>query len=1101
MILPPSRGHDVAAAGPRCRRRHGPALAANSARYGRCGIGSTNINFQIKRMRILVKTLTTAVACLLCIAGIAQQKILSGVVTDKTTHQPLSGVTVTVNRKSVITDTSGRYSIPAVAGSTVYFSYVGLQTQTVKWDGSTMPQVELDRDPNSNLNEVVVTGYQTQRKIDLTGAVAVVSLNDIKDIPNSNPIQALQGHVPGLYVTSDGDPGAQNNTIAIRGFNTLGYFAPLYVIDGVPTITPSVFQALDPNSIQTIQVLKDASSASIYGSRASNGVIIVTTKQGAKGKVHLQFNNSITSEDYATRFKVLDAQGQGRAIWQAAINDGADPNSVTSLFSYTQHTGTGGYPVLDKVNIFPYLNGDSSEPAANTNWQDVVFKHGIITSNDITITAGSENSNLLINLNYLDNNGIMRYNGYRRYGARINGSTDLFDHKLRIGNNLQFFTASETPVPSDLGGASVLYDALFVSPLIPVYTTTGGYGGPIGAGFSDRDNPLLTLYINRWNKNNEYNLFGNLYAELTPIKGLTLRSNFGYSYDNVSDRQILQTYSSGFISRTVNSLTLTNNHELDLTWSNTANYHLQFGQSRLDLLGGIEAVKRTYVTSGDYKQGFALQTNNYFQLSSGTGITTNSGTSTGNQLLSYFGKVNYTFADKYLVSATLRADGSSRFGTNNQYGLFPAASVGWRINNENFMKNVTWISDLKLRSSFGITGNQEAIADENKLALYATNYGTIGQTGSNQNTGQFANNGTAYDINGAGTGNLPSGYVAVQAANPNLKWESTREFNEGVDFGLLSNHIFGSVDYFSRKTTNIIVQPPYAGILGEGQNAYVNGATKTNKGYEVSLGYQNHIGKLTYQVNANVFGFRDKITYLPSTVISAYAGNVQNTILGHSQFAQFGYVVQGIFQNQQEVTSHATQTGAAVGRLMYKDLNGNGQIDALDQTWLGNAVPDFNYGLQVNLAYEAFSFSFFLQGVHGGVVANQHKANTDFVGLNPGVNFGQRTLDAWTPQNTGSNIPALSLVDNNQEGRFSSYYIESGSYMKIRNVQLGYTLPRKDLANLKVFDAIKFYVMGENLVTFYKKHGANAFTGQDPENPGNNYPIPRKLTAGVNISF
>jgi TonB-linked SusC/RagA family outer membrane protein len=1053
------------------------------------------------RLYLMKMMSLTAVFCFICVAVFAQQKTLTGIVTDKNTNLPLTGATVTVKGgKSVATDATGKFSIPFYPGDIVTISYIGMTPVTQKLSASMNNLTIQLETAQAGLDQVVVTGYQTQRKVDLTGAVAVVNLSDIKDIPNSNPMQALQGHVPGLYVTSDGDPGAANNTIAVRGFNTLGFTAPLYIIDGVPTIQPSVFQALDPNAIQTIQVLKDASAASIYGSRASNGVIIVTTKQAAKGAAHMQFSSNLTSESYATRFKVLDAAGYGRAIWQAAINDGANPNASTTLYTFTQHTGPNGQPVLDAATPEKYLGGDSTEPSANTDWQKVMFKTGLITSNDLTISAGTDKSTLLINLNYLDNSGILQYNAYRRYGARINGSTSLFNDKLKIGNNLQFFQSAETPVANDLGGASVLYDALFVSPLIPVYTTTGGFAGPQGAGFSDRDNPLLTQYINRWNKNNEYNLFGNLYAELSLFKNLSLRSNFGYAYDNTYDRQILQTYKSGFISRTVNSLNIGQGHELDLTWSNTANYHLVAGKHRLDILGGIEAVNRNYVTQNDYKQGFAVQSDNYFQLSSGTGISTSSGNSTGDRLLSYFGKINYQFSDKYLASVTLRDDGSSRFGANNRYGLFPAGSIGWRINNENFLKDVNWISDLKLRSGFGITGNQE-IGDLASIALYQTNYGTIGQTGSNQNTGQFANNGTAYDINGAGTGNLPSGYVLVQAANPNLKWESTREFNEGVDFAFLQNTVYGSFDYFSRKTSNIIVQPPYAGILGEGQTQYVNGATKSNKGWEFAIGYQNHAGKLTYNIQGNLFAFHDKITYLPASVVGAYPGDVQQTILGHSASALFGYVVQGIYQNQQQVTSHATQPGAAVGRLMYKDLNGNGQIDALDQTWLGNQLPNLNYGLNVSLGYENFTFSFFLQGVQGGKVSNQHKANTDFLGLNPGVNIGQRALSAWTPQNTGSNIPALSLVDNNDEERFSSYYVESGSYMKIRNVKLGYTVPRKVLGNQKVLEGVNIFLMGENLATFYKKHGADAFSGQDPENPGNNYPIPRKLTAGVNIFF
>ncbi len=1042
----------------------------------------------------------TAVICLFNGIAYAQQKMLSGTVTDAVTHAPLAGATVTVRGKSVLTDASGKFTIPFTPGASVIFSYVGYDPQTFKPTASTDAFVVALMTGQAGLDQVVVTGYQTQRKVDLTGSVAVVNLNDVRDIPNSNPIQALQGRVPGLYVTTDGDPGAANNTISVRGFNTLGFTAPLYVIDGVPTILPSVFQSLDPNSIQTIQVLKDASAETIYGSRASNGVIIVTTKQGTKGKVRMQFNNNVTMEQLATKEPVLNTQGYGRAIWQAAINDGKLPSASTTLFTYTQSTGAGGQPVLNTITPVQYLGGDSTEPSANTDWQNQVYKTGFIVNNDLLITAGSEHSTLLLDFNYLDNSSILRYNPYRRYGARVNVGTSLFDDKLKIGNNVQFFQQSETPVPSDLGGASALYDAKFVSPLIPVYTTTGAFAGPEGSGFSDRDNPLLTLFNNRWSANREYNVFGNLFGELTPIRNLVIRSNFGYTYDNIADRLILPEYSSGFISRTVNSLTITGNHELDLTWSNTATYHLQFGKSRLDILGGTEAITRSYVTQQDYKQGFAVQNNNYFQLSAGTGISTTNGTTTGDKLLSYFGKLNYSWSDRWLASVTLRDDGSSRFGANNRYGLFPAASVGWRINNENFIKGVDWVSDLKLRSGYGVTGNQE-IGDEASLALYQTNYGTVGETGFNQISPTYANNGTAYNINGVSGGNLPSGYVQAQAANPNLKWESTTEFNEGVDFGFLNNAIFGSFDYFSRKTTNILIQPPYAAILGEGATEWFNGASKSNKGWEVVLGYHNHAGKLTYSIAGNLFSFHDKITYLPSTVVAAYPGNVQQTILGHSAFSEFGYQVQGIFQNQQEIAGHAYQPGAAPGRLMYKAVTGDDTIGALDQTWLGVALPKLNYGVQINLGYGDWSFSLFLQGIAGGVETNTNKENTDFLGLNPGVNIGQRALGAWTATNTRSNIPALSLVDNNNEARFSSYYVESSSYMKIRNAQIGYTIPKKTVAGLKGFDGIRVYVMGQNLVTFYKKSGANGFSDKDPENPGGNFPIPRKLTAGINLSF
>ncbi|MGH2644507.1 MAG: TonB-dependent receptor plug domain-containing protein, partial [Chitinophagaceae bacterium] len=406
------------------------------------------------------------------VCGFSQNRSIQGKVVSQD-GSPLTGATVTAEnaQKGTITDANGNFLLSINGKDTLVISFIGYESVHVPTGIKDNLGIITLKNQSNELDQLVVTGYQTQKKIDLTGSVAIVSLKDLKDIPSNNLMQALQGRVPGLYVTSSGDPNGGIGSIAVRGFNTLGFTAPLYVIDGVPTIDPSVFQSLDPNSIQSIQILKDASSESIYGSRASNGVIIVTTKAGSKGKINVQFNNSITVQNYATKLKVLNTQGVGKAIWQAAINDGDNPNSVTNLFSYTYHTGNNGYPVLDKINVIPFLGGDSTEPSANTDWQSLVYHSGIITSNDLTITTGSQHSNLLINLNYLNNTGMMKYNnGYRRYGARINASTNMLGNRLKIGNNLQFFQSSETPVMTDLGGAPITYDAIFVSPLIPVYT-------------------------------------------------------------------------------------------------------------------------------------------------------------------------------------------------------------------------------------------------------------------------------------------------------------------------------------------------------------------------------------------------------------------------------------------------------------------------------------------------------------------------------------------------------------------------------------------------------------------------------------------------------
>ncbi|MFC0772382.1 SusC/RagA family TonB-linked outer membrane protein [Terrimonas alba] len=1031
---------------------------------------------------------------LLMTAAFCQEKELTGTVRSKSTREPLQGVSAQTRNKTVLTDINGKFTIAAVAGETISFSYVGMKTLSIRVDHSTKGiSIEMEDDVN-NMDEVVVIGYKTERKKDLTGSVAVVNVKEIKDIPSGNPMQALQGRVPGLYIESDGRPNGNNRRILIRGLNTLGNTDPLYVIDGVPTKRPEVFQNLNPEAIESIQILKDASAASIYGARASNGVVIVTTKEAkGKEKLQIQFNSSVTQEKYRSSLDVLNTEQRGAALWRASINDKTDPNIHKALYTFDWHTDPQGIPVLDKVNVVDWI-GDPAlgVHSANTDWQKVTFRDGIINSNELTLATGSDKSSMLLNVGYFYNKGLVRYSDYKRYNARINTSTKFLKGKLKIGENLQLSKSVETPVPNDLGGASVISLAKFLQPIIPVYTTSGAFAGPpIGAGFSDRNNPLHMLYINRDDKNHLLNVFGNMYAELRLVKNLTLRSNFGLDYASGYNKNIERSFKEGFLSRTVNSLSINQSHRLNLTFSNTANYDLTIRRNRVNILVGTEMVKERFLQTGIYKEGFALQDVDYFNLDAGTGRTTNSGNETGNQLLSYFGKLNYSWDNKYLASVTVRNDGSSRFGENNRFGLFPAASVGWKISDEKFVSdNIKFISNLKLRGGVGLVGNQD-IGDNARFGLYETNYG--GASG-NRSTG------TAYPIAGQNSGALPSGYVSLQAENNNLKWESTQETNIGLDFGFFNETLTGSVDFFKRETKDILIRPPYAAILGEGKSQWVNGATKDNRGFELLVNYQNKIGAFSYSVSGNVSSFKDKITFLPASVVKSYPGNVEKTILSHSQTAIFGYVTDGLFQNQAEVDAHAAQTGKGIGRLRYVDLNKDGKIDPLDQDWLGNQLPDFVYGLNLALSYKKISLSAFLQGVHGIYVFNGIKASTDLIGgSNSGMNYGARVLQAWTPQNTASTIPALSLVNANNESRTSNYFIENGSYLKLRNLQIAYDL--HDYVRKIGINDLRVYVLCQNLLTVKKTKGDSQYTGPDPENPANLYPRPTTYTIGLNLMF
>lgn len=1015
----------------------------------------------------------------------AQDRTVSGSVKDEN-GMSVPGVNVVEKgtTRGTFTDQDGKFNLQVPENAILVFSFVGYISKEVSVGSQSQIDVIIEHDITT-LSEVVVTGYATERKADLTGAVSVVNVEDIKDIPAGNPMQALQGRVPGLYIESDGRPNGNNRRILIRGLNTLGNTDPLYVIDGVPTKRPEVFQNLNPDAIESVQILKDASASSIYGSRASNGVIIVTTKNPkGKEKLQIEVNSNMTLEKYASRLRVLNTEERGVALWRASINDKTDPNIHKALYTYDWHTDTEGVPVLDKVNVVDWIGGEAlGVHSANTDWQDVVFRDGIITSNEVTLTAGSDKSSMVLNVGYFNNEGLVEYSDYKRYNARINSSTKLFNGKLKIGENLLLSKSVETPVPNDLGGASVIQLAKFLQPIIPIYTSSGEFAGPpIGAGFSDRNNPLHMLVINQDDKNHLFNVFGNVYAELNPVKNLTVRSSYGIEYLGGYNRNIERSFKEGFLSRTVNSLTINQSHRLNLTFSNTANYEWKISRHRINALLGSEIVKDHFLNTGVYKEGFALQDADYFTINAGTGRTTSSGAETGSALLSFFGKINYSWASKYLVSATLRRDGSSRFGINNRYGIFPAVSFGWKISDEPFFSNhVKFVSNLKLRGGVGIVGNQD-IGDNARFGLYQTNYG--GQTGNR-------NIGTAYDIEGRGSGSLPSGYVSLQAENNDLRWESTREVNVGLDFDLFNERFTASVDVFKRVTEDILIRPPYPAILGEGKSQWVNGATKDNYGFELALGYENQAGDFIYSINANASSFKDRITYLPASVVKAYPGNVEKTILGHSQTALFGYVTDGLFQNQSEVDMHASQTGKGVGRIRYVDLNSDGKIDPLDQDWLGNQLPDLIYGLSLSLGYKKISLSTFLQGVHGIYLFNGIKGSTDFVGANSGMNYGHRVLEAWSPQTTTSTIPALSLVNANNETRTSSYFIENASYLKLRNLQLNYNLNTN----------VRLYLLCQNLLTVQKKSGSDQYTGPDPENPSNLYPRPTSYTFGLNLNF
>jgi len=1018
------------------------------------------------------------VAVFFCAGVFGQQKKVVGIVTSKDSASPLVGVSVKSNEQTVLTDKNGKFSIAVSGKEVLSFNYVGMRQVNYTYDGNNGPiNIEMEYQAG-DLNEIVVTGYQTQKKADLTGAVSVVDIADIKDVRVGSATKALQGRIPGVMITSDGAPGG-GATVRIRGYGTLGNNDPLYVIDGTPT--KRGLQEINQDDIESIQVLKDASSATIYGSRAANGVIIVTTKKGKSGISKLSISASSSLQSYTHRQQMLNTEQHGQAYWQAAVNDQADPNN-NQIYQYDWNKDYTN-PVLNRIILPDYIDASKTMKPANTDWYKQIAQTSVLQNYNVAFSNGSKNGNTYLSMSYYDNKGIIKQTGAKKLTLRLNTDFNFFDGKLKIGENMDATYASNVLIPT----GDVFFTALVQNPIVPVYTVTGGWGGP-AAGMTDRQNPVRLIEDNAQNHDYFLRLIANVYADLSILPNLHLRSNYGVDYDGSYSRTLQMSYVSGFLTDPSNHVQNNQNYDGNLLWQNTLNYNLDKGKHKVDVLLGQEYIKYINQSFFGSRQGYALENIDYAYLDVGTSNINNGGSGGAYSLLSYFGKVNYSYNSRYLASVTLRRDGSSRFGKDNQYGTFPSGSLGWRISQEKFMKALPFISDLKLRYGYGQTGNQET-GNYATYGLYAAIYGTdhvFDRDG-----------GTAYDIGGVNTGTLPSGFVKTQQANESLKWETTKESNFGLDYGLFDQHLTGSVDYFIKNTSGILITPGYLAVIGEGGYTTFNGASMRNSGLEVALNYQGRINpSLSLSLGANISTFRNKVTYLPEEVLTAYPGNgTTQTIVGHSINSIFGYVADRLFTTADEVSSSPDQPGKGLGRIRYKDLNSDGVINDDDRTYIADGNPDFLYGFNLSVQWKNFDLSAFFQGVQGIQVYNSYKTFTDFSSLWPGSNWGPRVLDSWTPQNPTSSIPALTLANTNDEGRTSTYFLENGSYLKLRNLQIDYNL--KDLLKPLKIQSARIFLQAVNLLTIKSKN----YTATDPENPGNGYPLPMITTIGIDLSF
>lgn len=743
---------------------------------------------------------------LMAIMAQAQNIAVRGTVLSETDDEPLVGASIfcEANKTSAVTDIDGKFEISVPGGALLKISYVGFNTTHVK--ASADMTIHLEENIES-LDEVVVVGYQTVKKADLTGAVSVVSTKSLETSSDTDPMRALQGKVPGMTITGNGSPSG-TGSVRIRGIGSFNASQdPLFVIDGVPTT--ATLNSLNMNDIESMQVLKDAASASIYGSRAANGVIIITTKSGKASqgnKINVSFSANLTAQFYSSQstMKLLDTPGYATAMAQAAMNDGIDPAAYASSYGLDLHAPSG-YPVriydiasnryVDyTVNGLydGYINSRRTMMMSNTDWLDEISRTGFSQSYDASVSSATDKSTVFFSMGYKKNDGILKYTDFENIAARVN-STFNVSKAVSVGEN---FTLTHTKQVD----CQPMENALKMPTTVPVFETDGTtYAGPVGS-MADRQNPLRELAFNKDNALNIWRLFGNAFIDIRPVKGLTLRSNFGLDYDAAFIHSYNYTFHSDIVNNDTNSTTLSQANDSKWTWTNTANYSLTLANDHtLTLLAGMEMFRQSRIDFSGYNEDHDIETPDYMYPDASVGVEKSTGNKSAYALVSYFGKADYNWRNLLLASFTIRRDGSSRFGRNNRYGTFPAATLGYRIS-ENIRKS--WLNDLKIRLSWGKTGNQ-AISNTARYALYVTDYGNDRVTS------------TAYDLLLQQSGIFPSGYVASQTANDNLKWETTIQYNAGIDYSLFGNRLFGTVDAYIKDVKDMLIMPAYLGAMGE----------------------------------------------------------------------------------------------------------------------------------------------------------------------------------------------------------------------------------------------------------------------------------------------
>jgi TonB-dependent starch-binding outer membrane protein SusC len=1009
----------------------------------------------------------------------AQQARVTGTVTSPG-GQPLSGVLVRVPEtdSTAISNQVGRYTILAPPRSTLRFSLIGHKPIETPIEGRTTIDVQMDR--IAVLDQVVVTGYtEGQRRAEITGAVASVNVEATQRQTTASVLQRLDANVTGVTVSNSGSAGSRS-TVRIRGISSFQNNNPLYIVDGTP-VQDDYVNFINPNDVSSIQVLKDASAASIYGSRASNGVIIIeTVKRGSSAGPRAQLR-ARTGLATPTRgyddFLISNWRDYFEVIKQSYFNAGittlpsdvqalygADPNNPTR----PQYTWCGHNPPCSAADVDPSkysYPGNLIMPGSDaTNWWDAVFGTGRLADVNLDVTGGGTGQSYAVSFNYFDQVGTAAYNRYTRGSVRVN--TSFSRGRFTTGENFSFSgDRSYGGLGGDAGGETGLIGKNILSqPVVPLRDINGNFASGKGVGLGNNTNPLKSAEAAKDNINLGGRIFGNVFANLDVTPRIALRSTFGI---NAGQNQF-----TGFTAITpensepnlVNGINENQNRNFDWTWSNTATYRIQGGSHNVQLLLGQEA-NRFYSRNIGGSMAAIINTDissRYIQDALGDAGTKNV-TSSGGQaaLLSYFGQANYNYADKYTLSFTLRRDGSSRLGPENQWGTFPAVGAGWRISQEGFLAGNSIISDLMLRVGWGVTGNQQIPTGR-----------TVSQFGGGRGS-------TFYDINGSDH-SVVSGYRQTSLGNPGLKWEESRSINTGFDLGLWNGAINVVLDVYSRNTNNLLFDPALPGTAGAAAQPVVNIGEMNNKGFDISIGHRGQSWDLSF----NGSHYKNKIvridgdrTFFFGPVGTRFGNQIINQI-GAPIASFYGYVQDGIFQSAAEVSAHPKQTGAAPGRFRFRDVNGDGEITLADRTIIGNPHPDFSAGLDGSVRRGPFELAATIFGSFGNDIWDAQKEFYVFRNFSTNVRR-DRLTDSWTPENPDAKYPQLNNNDTFSSA-LSSFYVEDGSYVRLRSVQLSYRVP----ARFRLFREGRVYIQGENLFTI------TGYDGLDPALPV------RDVTAG-----